>query len=83
MQARGKRKIAGLKDCNAITQSVVKIAKDANNYAKMVESGVKKSIISDFHIGCALLYVVLEGCALNLEENNKFLGAWQRKTSKP
>ena len=46
--------------------------------AKEIESGIKKSIISDFNIGLRCVRVALLGCVLNLEANHKMFG----KTSK-
>ena len=43
--------------------------------AKKAESGIKKSIISDFYIGLGLARVVLSGCVLNLEANSRMFGS--------
>ena len=42
--------------------------------AKEIESGIKKSIISDFNIGLECAKVALLGCILNLEANEKMFG---------
>ncbi|MFH1519159.1 MAG: cyclodeaminase/cyclohydrolase family protein [Candidatus Omnitrophota bacterium] len=42
--------------------------------AKGVESGIKKSIISDFNIGLECARIALLGCVLNLEANEKMFG---------
>ena len=42
--------------------------------AKEVESGIKKSIISDFNIGLECAKIALRGCILNLEANEKMFG---------
>jgi formiminotetrahydrofolate cyclodeaminase len=60
--------------------------------AKKVESGIKKSIISDFYIGKEFIKVALEGCIFTLEANRdifkvdseyinifkKYLKKWER-----
>jgi len=53
--------------------------------AKDLESGIKKSIISDFNIGLECIKVALLGCILNLEANqrmfgrkSKFIGPFQK-----
>ncbi|UCG35041.1 MAG: cyclodeaminase/cyclohydrolase family protein [Candidatus Omnitrophota bacterium] len=43
--------------------------------AKKAESGIKKSIISDFYIGLGLGKVVLAGCIFNLEANSRMFGS--------
>lgn len=57
--------------------------------AKEVESGIKKSIISDFNIGLECIKVALLGCILNLEANqkmfgkeNKFIGPFKKSLKK-
>lgn len=46
--------------------------------AKKAESGIKNSIVSDFHIGCDLLKISLKGCIYNLEANSKLFGGKNR-----
>jgi len=43
--------------------------------AKKAESGIKKSIISDFYIGLDLSKAVLRGCIFNLEANKRMFGS--------
>jgi formiminotetrahydrofolate cyclodeaminase len=46
--------------------------------AKEVESGIKKSIISDFRIGLEFAKSALFGCILNLEANRAIFGRQNR-----
>ena len=57
--------------------------------AKEIESGIKKSIISDFNIGLECARVALMGCILNLEANermfkkkSKFIGPFKKSLKK-
>jgi len=57
--------------------------------AKEIESGIKKSIISDFRLGLECAKIALLSCVLNLEANqkmfgrkNKFIGLFKKALNK-
>jgi formiminotetrahydrofolate cyclodeaminase len=74
MRADGKKRLLYLEKSSEIMVMVGKCCQGVFLLAKGVESGIKKSIISDFYIGLRLTKAALYGCILNLEANSKFLG---------
>lgn len=82
MKAKGKRKKQLLIKSQAIVIATANASCEAISLAKRIESGIKKSIISDFYIGLDLVKVALRGCILNLEENSKVLGKRSRYLKK-
>ncbi|MBP7088750.1 MAG: cyclodeaminase/cyclohydrolase family protein [Candidatus Omnitrophica bacterium] len=74
MQAKGKKRVKYLKKSEAMVFKVGTACLKAVSIAKGVESEVKKSIISDFHIGLEFIKTAFLGCIFNLEANQKIFG---------
>ncbi|MDD4954763.1 MAG: cyclodeaminase/cyclohydrolase family protein [Candidatus Omnitrophica bacterium] len=70
----GKKKIAYLKKSNELVVDLGKSAISAIDISKGVESGIKKSIISDFYTGLNFVRLSLSACCYNLEDNSRVLG---------
>lgn len=74
LNAKGTKRRLFLKQSEKIMISTARHCLNLFSLAKKVESGIKKSIISDFNIGCKLAAVTLEGCIINLEANARIFG---------
>lgn len=74
MSASGKKRIAFLRKSNELVVDLGKSAISVFSIARGVESGIKKSIISDFYTGLNFVRVALSACIYNLEDNSKVLG---------
>ena len=72
--AKGKKKEYFLKQSENIIIDTAQACLRLFSLAKQVEFGIKKSIISDFHIGGEFVKLALKGCVLNLEANRKIFG---------
>jgi len=70
----GKKRIIFLKKSNTLVVDLGKSAISVLSAAKGVESGIKKSIISDFYTGLNFTRVALCACIYNLTANSKVLG---------
>ena len=79
--ASGKKRIFFLKKSNELVVDLGKSAISVFSIAKGVESGIKKSIISDFYTGLNFTRVSLRACIYNLEDNSKVLGKSDRNIS--
>ena len=71
MDTKGKERRQLIKKSEKIITDLAKASQLAFSLAKGVESGIKKSIISDFLIGLSFIESSLFGCILNLEANSK------------
>jgi formiminotetrahydrofolate cyclodeaminase len=69
-----KKKRSFLKNSQNLIINVGKSCWRVFSLAKNIESGIKKNIISDFHIGLRFVKIALEGCVLNLEANKRIFG---------
>lgn len=69
MKSSGKSRIKLIKKSEEIVVNTGLGCVKGFSLAKKVESGIKKSIISDFRIGIGCLNLALQGCLLNLEAN--------------
>ncbi len=74
MQSKGERRLFFLRKSNALVADLGKICVMVSCLAKRVESGIKKSIISDFYTGLNFIQVSLGACIYNLKDNSKILG---------
>ncbi|UCD15986.1 MAG: cyclodeaminase/cyclohydrolase family protein [Candidatus Omnitrophota bacterium] len=74
MKARAKERQKLLKRSEKLIVDVARACESVFSLAKGVESGIKKSIISDFHIGLEFVRSALFGCVANLEANTKIFG---------
>jgi formiminotetrahydrofolate cyclodeaminase len=74
MRADGKKRLLYLEKSSEIMVMVGKCCQGVFLLAKGVESGIKKSIISDFYIGLEFIRVALKGCIFNLEANKSIFG---------
>lgn len=70
MAAKGKKRLEFIKMSEELICDVAESAQKAFFLAKGIESGIKKSIISDFYIGLEAVRISLLGCILNLEANS-------------
>jgi formiminotetrahydrofolate cyclodeaminase len=69
MRAKGKNRALYLKKSERIVTMTADYCRKAIALAKRVEPGIKKGIISDFHIGRELVSLSLNGCILNIQAN--------------
>jgi formiminotetrahydrofolate cyclodeaminase len=74
LKEKGKKKAALLKASENIIIDLGGHCVKVFSLAKRVESGIKKSIISDFYIGLEFIRVALKGCIFNLEANKSIFG---------
>lgn len=74
MQAKGKKRAQFIRQSEQMMVEVAKASRKVFFLAKEVESGIKKSIISDFSIGLEGVKIALRGCILNLEANRRMFG---------
>ena len=74
MKAEGKKRLYLLDKSNELVSSLGDACMKGLCLAKKVESGIKKSIISDFYIGLHFINISLGACVLNLEANSRVLG---------
>jgi hypothetical protein len=74
IQSRGRKRTVYLRKSNALVVDLGKTAISVFFIARGVESGIKKSIISDFYTGLNFVKLVLLACSYNLEDNSKVLG---------
>lgn len=74
MKAEGKKRLYFLDKSNALVSSLGYACVRSFCITKKVESGIKKSIISDFYIGLHFINISLGACVLNLQANSKVLG---------
>jgi formiminotetrahydrofolate cyclodeaminase len=74
MKERGERRLSLLKKSEALIIDLGKSCLDVFSLAKKVESGIKKSITSDFDIGLEFVKISLLGCVLNLDANTGIFG---------
>ena len=70
MKTKGQKRLKFIKMSEALICDVAKSAQKVFFLAKGIESGIKKSIISDFRIGLEYVKVSFSGCILNLEANS-------------
>lgn len=69
MKSKGARQRILLNDSEKIVVDTGKACLTVFSLAKKGESGIKKSIISDFYIGLACVKAAFLGCLFNLEGN--------------
>ncbi|MDP2923022.1 MAG: cyclodeaminase/cyclohydrolase family protein [Candidatus Omnitrophota bacterium] len=74
IKAKSNKRRFFFKKSNALIVDIGNACNKVFSLAKRVESGIKKSIISDFYIGLEFARVALIGCVFNLEANSKTLG---------
>lgn len=74
MKTRGKARFEFIRESERILIDVARACQKAFFLAKQAESGIKKSILSDFTIGLACLKSVLAGCIVNLQANRILFG---------
>jgi len=79
LKEKGKAKEKLLAKSEAIICDISQKCVNEFLLAKRIESAIKKSIISDFWIGCELLRIVLKGCVINLEANSTIFGKKNKK----
>ena len=80
MSSNGKKRTEFIKQSTNLVILVAKSCEKVFFLAKAIESGIKKSIISDFYIGVKAIRLALFGCILNLEANNKMFGKKSKHT---
>ena len=78
MKTKGERRLKYLKESEEIMVDVAKACKEVFLLANKIESGIKKSIISDFIIGLNFVKVAFSGCVFNLEANSDIFGRKNR-----
>jgi len=71
LKTKGKKRLSLIRKSEKIILDTAKASIFLFSLAKRAESGIKNSIISDFHIGCNLIKVSLSGCIANLEANKR------------
>lgn len=74
IKSSGKKRIVLLKKSNELVVDLGKTAISVILISKGVESGIKKSIISDFYTGLNFVRLSLSACSYNLTDNGKVLG---------
>ncbi len=74
MASSGPKRRGLIKKSEQMIVNLARSCEAAFLLAKPIESGIKKSIISDFSIGQELIKVALLGCVLNLEANAVMFG---------
>ncbi|MFA5008339.1 MAG: cyclodeaminase/cyclohydrolase family protein [Candidatus Omnitrophota bacterium] len=78
IKARGEERIGFLKKSNKLVVDLGNNCISVLALLKGVESGIKKSIISDFYTGLNFVRVSLRACIYNLEDNGKILGKQEK-----
>ncbi|MCF7908842.1 MAG: cyclodeaminase/cyclohydrolase family protein [Candidatus Omnitrophica bacterium] len=74
MNSKGARRLANICISEKMIVDLAKNCQQVFSLAKAMESGIKKGIISDFHIGLKFVKITLFGCISNLEANSKMFG---------
>ena len=80
MSSNGEKRAEFIKQSTNLVILVAKSCEKVFFLAKAIESGIKKSIISDFYIGGKAIRLALFGCILNLEANYKMFGKKSKYT---
>jgi len=78
MSTKGKKRRQFIIQSEKIIVDLGRVASEVFFLAKEIESGIKKSMISDFYIGLDFIKSTLFGCILNLEANNIIFGTKSR-----
>lgn len=74
MQSAAEARKQAVKESQTLLVDTGKASLKAFSLAKEIESGIKKSIISDFFIGLEYIKLTLLGCIANLEANASIFG---------
>jgi len=74
MKCKGKDREKALKMSEKLIVDVAKACVKVFFLAKEIESGIKKSISSDFYIGLEFIKTALFGCVTNLDANTSIFG---------
>lgn len=74
MNSPKARRAQFIKQSESLVVGLGRSCLEVFSLAKEIESGIKKSIISDFNIGLECARITLRGCVLNLEANQKMFG---------
>lgn len=74
MSSKAAKRAQFIRQSESLIIDLGRGALEVFSLAKGVESGIKKSIISDFSIGLECARIALLGCVLNLEANEKMFG---------
>lgn len=74
MESRGKKRAQFIRLNEGLIVDLGRASLAAFSLAKEVESGIKKTIISDFNIGLECVKITLLGCIFNLSANEKMFG---------
>ena len=74
MKSRGKKRVQLIRLSEGLIVDLGRASVEVFSLAKEVESGIKKTIISDFNIGLECVKITLLGCVLNLSANEKMFG---------
>jgi len=82
MQNKGKKRAQFIEKSEEIIVYVADNCGMAFSLAKGIESGIKKSIFSDFAIGLKLIRSCLFGCVSNLEANSAFFKTRNKNITK-
>jgi len=80
MNSNGKKRAEFIKQSTNLVILVARSCEKVFFLAKGIESGIKKSIISDYYIGARAIRLALFGCILNLEANDKMFGKKSKYT---
>ena len=85
MSSKGTKRLANIYASEKMIVDLAKSSQQVFSLAKAIESGIKKGIISDFHIGLKFVKIALFGCVSNLEANakmfskkNKYIGEFKK-----
>ena len=85
MSSKGARRAQFIKQSESLIIDLGQASLKVFSLAKGVESGIKKSIISDLNIGLECAKIALLGCVFNLEANeimfgkrSKFIGPFKK-----
>lgn len=82
MANQGARRRQFIQQSEKIIIQLADSSQKAFLLAKALESGIKKSIISDYYIGLELIKIALLGSILNLEANQTMFGRKNRYINK-
>lgn len=74
LKEKNEKRSYWLKESEKIIIDLGRISMKSICLAKKIESGIKNSIASDFHIGRVLINTALKGCVYNLEANIGLFG---------
>ena len=74
MKAKAASRSRLTKENQELIAFIGRTAYQVFSLSEVLESAVKRSIISDFRIGLNMARVALSGCIANLEANNKLFG---------